>query len=269
MRSKIGGLLHTGFVLSAFVAAGVWLSTAGRCADGAAPGLPVLSESQAVPALRTASPSAPTGWTLQYEQRFLSAAALKDFAMTDPSAWIFTPGTPQGALELAKQSQYSPPVRSPVNIALIADRQFGDFILECDFLQTGREYGHRDMCIFFGLQNPTNFYYAHIATAADDHAHNVFIVKNAPRTKIAKKTTQGVNWGLNVWHRVRLERRAGDGTIQVWFDDLSEPIMIAEDPAFSAGHIGFGSFDDTGRVANIRIWAPSLERKKTEFFKRP
>jgi hypothetical protein len=222
-----------------------------------------------VPALRIASPPPPAGWALQYEQRFLSVSALTDFVMTDPSSWTFAPGTPQGTLELAEQSHYSPPVRSPVNIALLADRQFGDFILECDLQQTGREYGHRDMCLFFGLQNPTNFYYVHIATAADDHAHNVFIVKNAPRTKIARKTTEGVNWGLNVWHRVRLERRAGDGTIKVWFDDLSEPIMTAEDTSFSTGHIGFGSFDDTGRVASIRIWAPGMEREKTEFFQRP
>jgi hypothetical protein len=240
-----------------------------RPAEGAAPGLPVLSESQSVPALRPASPPAPTSWTLQYEQRFLSAAALEDFVMTDPSAWLFAPGTPQGALELAQQSRYSPPVRSPVNIALIADRQFGDFVLECDLLQTGREYGHRDMCLFFGLQNPTNFYYVHLATAADDHAHNIFIVKNAPRTKIAKRTTSGVDWGLNIWHRVRLERKIDEGLIKVWYDDLSEPIMIAEDSTFASGHIGFGSFDDTGRIANIRIWAPRMDQTKTDFYKRP
>src|SRR5881628_2802121 len=87
----------------------------------------------------------------------------------------------------------------------------------------------------------------------DDHAHNVFIVKNAPRTKIAKETTKGVNWGLNVWHKVRLERKLSDGTIKVFFDDLAKPIMVAEDKTFGAGRIGFGSFDDTGRLDNIRI----------------
>ena len=36
--------------------------------------------------------------------------------------------------------------------------------------------------------------------AADDHAHNVFIVNGAPRTKIAKRTTSGVDWGKVVFH---------------------------------------------------------------------
>ena len=189
--------------------------------------------------------------------------------MTDPAAWILAPGNPRGALELKAQSNYQPAVRSPANIALIANRQFGDFILECDLLQSGKEYGHRDMCLFFGFQNPTNFYYVHIATAADDHAHNIFIVQNAPRTKIARETTSGVNWGLEVWHRVRLERRVADGTIKVWFDDFTQPIMSAEDKTFGSGAIGFGSFDDTGRAANIRVWAPSMQRTPTGFFKRP
>jgi hypothetical protein len=146
---------------------------------------------------------------------------------------------------------------------------FGDFILECDLMQTGREYGHRDMCLFFGYESPSRFYYAHIATAADDHAHNVFVVNEKPRTKIARETTKGVNWGLNVWHRVRLERTLADGLIKVYFDDLEKPIMVAEDRTFGAGYIGFGSFDDTGMISNIRIWGPSMVRKPGPQFSTP
>ena len=201
---------------------------------------------------------------LLYEQKFDSADALKDFAMTDAEAWRFSPSN---ALELVKQSQYKPLVRSPVNIALIADKAFEDFALEVDLLQTGREYGHRDMCLFFGFQTPTNFYYAHIATAADPNAHNIFIVNGKPRTNIAKKTTKGVNWGLGVWHKVRLERTVADGSIRVFFDDMAEPIMVAEDKTFGAGHVGFGSFDDTGMIDNIRIFGPKVETRKVQFFR--
>lgn len=198
---------------------------------------------------------------LLYEQNFDKPDALKGFVMTDASAWKLSPSN---ALELVKQSQYKPIVRSPVNIALIADKVFEDFTLEADFIQTGREYGHRDMCIFFGFQTPTNFYYTHIASAADPNAHNIFIVNGKPRTNIAKKTTKGVNWGLGVWHKVRLERKGA--AIRVFFDDLSEPIMVAEDPTFASGYIGFGSFDDTGMVDNIRIWGEKVQTKKAAFF---
>ena len=211
----------------------------------------------------------PSGYKLLFEQKFDAESSIKDLVFTDPKAWKWSQENNGGALELTQQSQYTPVVRSPVNIALIADKVFTDFVLEADLIQTGKEYGHRDMCLFFGFQNPTNFYYAHIATAADDHAHNIFIVKNAPRTKIAKETTKGVNWGLNVWHKVRLERKLADGTIKVYFDDLAKPIMVAEDKTFGAGGIGFGSFDDTGKVDNIRVWGPSSQQSRTEFFKRP
>ena len=208
----------------------------------------------------------PVGYRLAYEQKFESASALQDFRFTDPAAWRFAMTNGSTALELVKQSKYAPIVRSPVNIALIADKVFGDFVLDVDLIQTGKEYGHRDMCLFFGFQNPTNFYYAHIATAADKNAHNIFLVKDAPRTNIAKETTKGVNWGLGVWHHVRLERKASDGSIKVYFDDMSKPIIVAEDKSFVSGHIGFGSFDDTGMIDNIRVWAPGVETKKTLFF---
>src|SRR5687768_2093488 len=204
----------------------------------------------------------PSGYKLLYEQKFEQPDSLKEFQPTDPSAWKYSKEEKDGALELAAQSKYKPEVRSPVNIALLKDKVFGDFILEADLIQTGREYGHRDMCIFFGFQNPKQFYYAHMATKADPNAHNIFIVNNEPRKNIAKTTTTGVNWGLNIWHKVRLERKLSDGTIKVFFDDMTIPIMVAEDKNFGPGLIGFGSFDDTGKIDNIRIWGPKLEEAK-------
>lgn len=209
----------------------------------------------------------PDGWRLVYEQHFDAPAALADFAFTDPAAWRFSADGKAFTLELTQQSKYQPPHRSPVNIALLADRMLGDFILEVDLLQTGREYGHRDMCVFFGVQDPARFYYAHLATKTDPHAHNVFLVNRAARTNISTATTPGVNWGLEVWHRVRLERRLADGSIRVFFDDLTQPVMTAKDTTFGAGWLGFGSFDDTGKVDSVRIWAPAEpERRRAEFF---
>src|SRR5215510_9705694 len=87
----------------------------------------------------------PAGYKLVYEQRFVTPDSLADFRFTDPAAWRFGKTNDATALELVKQSRYAPIVRSPVNIALIADKIFGDFVLEVDLIQTGKEYGHRDM----------------------------------------------------------------------------------------------------------------------------
>lgn len=210
----------------------------------------------------------PAGYRLVYEQSFDLPGSLGDFVMSDTNAWRHSVDEKDLALELYQQSKYSPPHRSPLNMALIAGHKFGDFILEVNMLQTGREYGHRDMCLFFGFQDPAHFYYVHIAAAADDNAHNVFIVNDAPRKNIATRTTAGVPWGQNVWQQIRVERRVLDGKIRVYWNDLDTPIMEATDTTFGPGYLGFGSFDDTGKVDNIRIWAPGIEKEPIRVFER-
>lgn len=209
----------------------------------------------------------PAEYRLVYSQDFSKDNAIGDFLFSDSSAWKVSEGDGKKALELVKQSEYKPAVRSPFNIALIKDKVFGDSIVEADCLQTGKEYGHRDMCVFYGYQGPSKFYYTHVATTPDDHAHNCFIVNDAPRTKFAKEVNAGVNWGLGVWHHVRVERKSSDGTVRVFFDDMEKPIMVAEDKTFGAGAIGFGSFDDTGKIANIKVWSKDVETKPTPSFK--
>jgi hypothetical protein len=218
---------------------------------------------------RPAAAPLPIGYRLVYEQHFDAIESLRDFVAADPAAWRWTDDGQSRALELHRQSQYQPAFRSPLNIALIDDRTFGDFILELDLLQTGKEYGHRDMCLFYGIQDPDHYYYTHIATKADPNAHNTFIVNGAPRKNFAQQTTAGVNWGLGVWHHVRLERKLSDGTIRVFFDDMTKPIMQATNKSFGSGWIGLGSFDDTGKVDNLRIWSPETPAvRATTFFKR-
>lgn len=209
----------------------------------------------------------PKGFKLSHEQNFDSAESLEKFEFTDPQKWNWTArGNPAGALESAGKGNYKPPVRSPFVIALIKDLHFGDFVLEADLLQTGREYGHRDMCLFFGFGDRSHFYYVHLATRADQNAHNIFLVNGEPRRNIAEKTTSGIDWGQQQWHRVRVVRQRDTGLIQVYFDDMSEPIMVAHDKTHGLGQIGFGSFDDQGRVDNIRVWSDEVRMVPRESF---
>lgn len=205
-----------------------------------------------------------------YHQSFGQQASVGDFRMTDPRAWKWTQESGAGALELFTQSKYQPAVRSPVNLALLTRHVFKDFVLDVECQQTSKEYGHRDLCFFFGLKSPTRFYYLHLASAADNHAHNVFIVNEEPRLKIAKETTRGVEWGpTNQWHRVRIERKADSGSIRVFFNDMSKPIMVATDSTFPEGYIGLGSFDDVGRFRNLRIEGQARPGTPGAFFTAP
>lgn len=210
----------------------------------------------------------PNNYDVLFEENFERRASVNKLYTTDPNAWRIIEDGKNKALELHQMSSYEPRVRSPKNIALIKNKLFGDFVLEVELAQTGREYGHRDMCIFFGVKDPANFYYTHIATAADPNAHNIFLVNDEPRRNIASKTTKGVDWGKpGEWHKIRIERKLTDGTIRVFFDDMKNPIMEATDNHFEYGYIGFGSFDDTGKIDNIKIYGPGFVPVKKEFFR--
>ena len=199
-----------------------------------------------------ATAAVPAGYNLVYQQEFETPEAICDFVFANPDNWSVA----GGVLKFEGKSNYKPPVRSPLNMALLTSHRVGSFILECDLKQTGRDYGHRDMCLFFNFQSPDKFYYSHLATRTDDHAHNIFLVNKAPRTKISDHTTPGVDWGKDQWHKVRVERFLETGTTKVYFDDMETPVMSATDKNFADGWMGFGSFDDTGQVDNIKLWAP-------------
>lgn len=209
----------------------------------------------------------PEGYNLVYNQTFDDKKAINDFVFTDPNAWQYATGKDDnGYLELHAASKYVPKHRSPLNIALIKLGEVGSFVLDVDLQQHGREYGHRDMCVFFGFNDPEYFYYTHMATKGDQNAHQVFIVNDAPRTPITTDRTKGVDWGTDTWRHVRIIRDAKAGTIEVYFDDMNKPVQVASDKVFTAGYVGFGSFDDVGRVDNIRLWASEIGVKPSKHF---
>jgi len=187
-----------------------------------------------------------------YAEDVLPIVAEEDFESgsarwtpTDPAAWdIKTDGENHVLSGHKKKSDYSPPHRSPFNVALLNDVLVGDFDLTVKVLSTHKDYNHRDACLFFGYQDSAHFYYVHLGKKTDDHANQIFIVNEAPRTKISEKTTPGTNWD-DKWHNVRIRRTVSDGLIEIFYDDMKTPIMVAHDKTFTWGQIGVGSFDDT------------------------
>lgn len=181
------------------------------------------------------------------------------WTFTDPDAWRLKVDEEGGlVLEQHKASEYEPKVRSPFNIALIDGLDVSDFVLDLKVHSTTRDYGHRDLCFFFGHQDPSHFYYVHLGKKADEHAHSIFLVNDEPRVSIAKERTDGTPW-TDEWHHVRIVRKVEPGTIAVFFDDMETPIMTTTDTTFTHGGIGVGSFDDTGEFADIRIWGRKVD----------
>jgi hypothetical protein len=192
-----------------------------------------------------------TAWPLLFQADF-EDGSLDLWEATDPSAWRIEDGHGGKVLSLFKNSSYSPPYRSPYNINLVRDVVVGNFVLELEVLSTNSDYNHRDLCLFFGYQDESHFYYAHLGKTADATANSVFIVDNADRISIADYRTDGIPWDYN-WHTVRVLRDVEAGSIEVYFDNMSVPVMTAENHRFLWGRVGVGSFDDKGQFDDMEL----------------
>jgi hypothetical protein len=205
-------------------------------------------------------PSTLFGWPLLLKEDF-SSGSLARLEPSAPRAWRIEE---IDGNKVASQFQHvvtDTPVRSPFNRAVFKDLIVGDFVLEVKLQSTARDYPHRDLCLFFGYQDPAHMYYVHFGQSTDDHANQIFLVNDAPRKKISTKTTEGTPWD-HQWHRARVVRRVQSGSIEVYFDDWQSPVMTAVDHTFSCGQVGIGSFDDTGRFDDVLVYGVPVERPR-------
>jgi hypothetical protein len=154
-------------------------------------------------------------------------------------------------LRVTGPSKYQPPFRSPHSIALVKDVVVGDFELTARVQNTNVNAGpHRDLCLFWGYQDPAHFYYVHYGARSDPNACQIFIVDGAARRPITVDTAEGTPWSTG-WHDVKVVRRVEDGTMEVYFDDMTKPLMTARDTTFQWGQVGLGTFDDHGNFDEV------------------
>jgi hypothetical protein len=199
------------------------------------------------------------GMPLVLEESFEKGDAER-WQPSDASAWKVVEEGDNHVYSLVKDCKYSPPVRSPNNFSLVKEVTVSDFVMEVRMKSTEPEYGHRDMCVFFGYQDASHFYYVHLGSKADAHANSIFIVNGEPRVSIAEERTTGTKWD-DEYHTVRVVRDVKTGKINVFFDDMKKPVMVATDKTFTWGRVGVGSFDDTGNFDDVRLWGVKVERR--------
>ena len=152
-----------------------------------------------------------------------------------------------------RTSDYQPKVRSPHNIALIRDLKLGDFQLTFKVRSTKDTGGHRDCCIFWGYQDAEHFYYAHLGAKPDPASGQIMIVNGEPRRPLTENKKE-VPWD-DKWHTVKVTRVVESGKAEVFFDDMTSPLMSIVDKTFGEGRIGIGSFDDMNEFDDIVVSA--------------
>jgi hypothetical protein len=122
----------------------------------------------------------------------------------------------------------------------------------------------RDVVLIFGHQSDTRFYYAHLSSDNTILPHNgIFKVDDADRERIDYQwngRSRGANPSVTdaAYHRVRLVHLPATGQIAVYLDGRADPVMTAVDKTFTSGRVGFGSFDNTGRIRDLRVTGTPL-----------
>ena len=206
----------------------------------------------------------PPSYKLVYSQRFAEPSSIGDLVCGNPTQWHYNAG---GYVESTGAS-YKPPYRSPFSVAIVKSLQVQSFVMDVEMLQTSPDGdAHRDMVLIWSFISPTEFYYAHVSQDHDGVAHNILIVNKADRKAISKTFTLGYDWGMNVWKRLRVIHDVVSGAMAVYdLDAPSPPLLTATDTTFTGGYFGFGSFDNSGRVRNVKVWAATSTPANATFF---
>ncbi|WP_309227372.1 PQQ-dependent sugar dehydrogenase [Micromonospora thermarum] len=179
------------------------------------------------------------------------------WAPVTPSKWQFD----GDEVILAEAGVSRPGPRRPFEYAVVTEGpEWSSVEIEADVrLDTPVEVSNRDVIIVFGWRSDTEFYYAHLSTDNTILPHNgIFKVNNADRQRIDHQWN-GRSRGANPaivdadWHKVRVVHLPATGEIAVYVDGRKDPLMTAKDTTFGSGRVGFGSFDNIGRLRHLTV----------------
>ncbi|PFG41150.1 hypothetical protein ATJ97_3698 [Georgenia soli] len=190
------------------------------------------------------------------DTRITDVMAAENWAPLTPEKWEF----PGDEVILAEAGVNPGGYRRPFEYAILTEgRELGNVQIEAEVrLDTPATISNRDVIIVFGYQSDTEFYYAHLSQDNTIYAHNgIFRVDNADRFRIEHQWdgTTGAPPAVTDedWHDVKVTHCADTGEIAVYVDGADTPLMTAVDTTFSSGRVGFGSFDNVGRIRDLVV----------------
>ncbi len=188
--------------------------------------------------------------------RVVPGATAQQWDPLTPSKWQFKSG--QVALTSAGTQPTGP--RRPYEYAIVnKGPELASLDLEAEVrIDEPVSVSNRDVVLIWNYQSPTRFYYAHLSQDNTILPHNgIFVVDNADRRRIDDQWNGSVGAAPAItdtaWHDVAISYDAPTGEIEVRMDGADEPLMTATDTTFSGGRVGFGSFDNYGRIRDLDI----------------
>jgi hypothetical protein len=212
-------------------------------------------------------------WKITGSKRFASCAPgrtrvthatdAQDWAPVTPAKWQF----PGDQVILAEPGVERPGPRRPFEYAVLKKGPvFGNAVIDARVrIDTPVEISNRDVILLYGYRSDTQFSYVHLSTDNTIYPHNgIFTVDNADRLRLEDQWT-GVHGAPPAitdadWHRVRVVRCAGSGETAVYMDGSKYPLMTAVDKTFDSGRVGFGSFDNQGRLRDLEVTGTAVAK---------
>ena len=182
--------------------------------------------------------------------------AAEHWAPVTPDKWSF----PGSEVILAEAGEQRPGPRRPFEYAVLTEGPAWESV-EIDAevrLDTPTSVSNRDVIIVFGYRSDTEFYYAHLSQDNTIYPHNgIFVVNNADRLRIDHQWNGSVGAPPAVtdeeWHQARVRHCVETGEIAVYVDGDDKPLITATDSTFDSGRVGFGSFDNIGRLRDLAV----------------
>jgi glucose/arabinose dehydrogenase len=188
--------------------------------------------------------------------RVTNATDAEDWAPITPSKWQF----PGREVILAEPGQSRPGPRRPFEYAtLTKGPAFESVQIDAEVrIDTPVQVTNRDVILVFGHRSDTRFYYAHLSSDNTIYPHNgIFVVNDADRLRLDDQWIGHLGALPAIsdeeWHDARVVHCADSGEIAVYMDRSKFPLMTAVDDTFDSGRVGFGSFDNAGRLRHLKV----------------
>lgn len=186
--------------------------------------------------------------SVQFRDDF-EAGSLEAWDFPFPEDWVIRGEPGNHFLHMLRNREPGLP-RRPLQFARLRNMNVGSFKLEARVRREGTS-----MIVVFNYVDTLHFYYAHLSAdrGTQQPVHNgLFIVNGEPRKRIAG-TEADPALPDQGWHKVRIERSAPSGSVDVFMDDEKQPRFSVVDRTFNCGQVGIGSFDETGDFDDVKL----------------
>jgi hypothetical protein len=185
----------------------------------------------------------------------ISTKSPSQYTFTHPDKWVLTENGKSGKdLKFIGGDKPVASQRQPQEIMLIHSHdKLGDVIVEFDFLQRGRDFSLRDVCVIYGHINDSTYCYAQAASEEGRYSHNIFKLADGKTQKIGKAIAPPVVWKYQKWHHITVIRDLSNHSVQMFVDETL--VLSTDTDEDFVGKIGIGTYGSEFKIDNLQVWS--------------